>query len=146
MFIKSMKFRKRILPAWIAAMGLVIVLAAAVMNGFKTAGDLAADEKSREEYVANLGWEIDRTTLKVKTVTIPQNFGDVYENYNEIQKKAGFDLTPYKGKKVQIFTYSVLNYPEKNEEVMLHLMVSDGKVIGGDVCSAAADGFMIPIK
>lgn len=147
MFIKSMLFRKKSVPVGIAlGLFLALFLSLAAVNGLGKSADLSTDAAAREEYIENLGWEIDKTSLKIKTVKIPEKFGDVYENYNEIQKKAGFDLSLYRGKRVKIFTYSVLNYPEKPDGVMLNLMIADGRVIGGDVCTAQINGFMLPIK
>lgn len=76
-------------------------------------------------------------------VVIPQTFGDVYQNYNEIQTSQGFDLSKFKGKQVSRFTYSVLNYPGQKEYIRANLLIYKNQVIGGDVCSVFAEnGFM----
>ena len=53
------------------------------------------------------------------------------------------DLSKLKGKKVKRWTYEVTNYPKQTEGVRANLLVLDGKVVGGDICSNdAANGFM----
>ncbi|MCC8016625.1 MAG: DUF4830 domain-containing protein, partial [Clostridiales bacterium] len=44
-----------------------------------------------------MGWEF-KTDYTEKSITIPQEFNDAYNDYNEIQKNQGFDLEKYKGK------------------------------------------------
>ena len=43
------------------------------------------------------------------------------------------------------YTYQILNYPsaEKDDIIKADLLVSDGRVIGGDVYSPKLDGFII---
>ena len=79
-----------------------------------------------------------------KEIIIPAEFDDVYEKYNAIQKEQGFDLTAYCSKRVKKWTYKVTNYPnyEGSDCIRATLLVFDGKVIGGDVCSVELDGFM----
>ena len=69
------------------------------------------------------------------------NFGDVYTEYNKLQKKAGFDLYKNRGKNATVFTY-VLLYKEDTE---LHLIICDGEIIGGDIASVKLNGEMKPL-
>ena len=48
----------------------------------------------------------------------------------------------YKGKEVMRYTYEVTNYPEYEGRVYANLIVYRNKVIGGDICSADAQGFL----
>ena len=77
----------------------------------------------------------------MKEVLIPDEFDEVFERYNKIQKEAGMDLSPYHGKRVKCWTYRVLNIPDQGE-VMANLYVYKNKIIGGDISSARLDGFM----
>ena len=77
-----------------------------------------------------------------REVVIPQVFDDVYENYNAMQLRCGFDLSEYKGRQVELYTYSLSEYPGFDGEVMCDLLVLGGKVIGGNIYTAALDGFM----
>ena len=69
----------------------------------------------------------------------------IYENYNKLQKSQGYDLSLFKGVTVTQYTYEVKNYPT-DEVVLVHLLVYDGVIIGADVMSTAADGFMQGLK
>ena len=79
---------------------------------------------------------------RCKAVTIPKEFNEVYEKYNKLQKQQGFDLEDYKGKTAEVYTYAVKNYGNKKQEVRANLIVCEGQLVGGDVCSAELDGFM----
>ena len=95
-------------------------------------------------YISSLGWEVSEEPDEIKEVVIPYEFNDVYLNYNEIQKSQGFDLTDYAGERVKIWTYTVTNYPgyEDKDCIKINILVYEGCVIGGDVCSVELDGFM----
>ncbi len=96
----------------------------------------------RIEFLRQFGWEVDSTPVEEARVTIPAEFDKVYQSYNELQKKQGFDLTKYLKKDVMRYTYRVTNYPDYTGEVYVNFLVYKNKVIGGDVCSADANGFI----
>ena len=78
-----------------------------------------------------------------KTVTIPSEFGEVYERYNELQRSQGFDLSGYRSREAQVYTFAVISvHGEHTENTEAHVMVCDGKIIGGDISSPALDGGM----
>ena len=65
--------------------------------------------------------------------------------YNEIQKAQNLDLTPYAGKRAKRWTYNIKNYPGYEGDsgtVQANILVYEGAVIGGDICSTELDGFM----
>jgi hypothetical protein len=66
----------------------------------------------------------------------------VFAAYNELQRTQGLDLTPYAGKTVERYTYTVTNYNGFDGTVLANLLVYRGRVIGGDVCSADTNGFL----
>ena len=94
------------------------------------------------EWLAGEGIEVDPDSLVQDTVTIPQPFDEIYTQYNQLQLEAGFDLTPYPGSTVQRSCFTVLNYPNQEEGVLVHLLCLDGELIGGDLCSVRLDGFL----
>ncbi len=93
------------------------------------------------EYLLQLGYETDGATAETRTVQIPKTFDAVYETYNQMQKECGFDLQKYAGKKVELTTFHVTNWPDE-EEVLADVLVYKKKVIGGAIYTAAVDGFM----
>ena len=54
----------------------------------------------------------------------------------------GFDLEPYAGKEVTKYTYTVLNYPDYPENVVVDLLFDDHRMIGADITyNDAENGF-----
>ncbi|MBR4282612.1 MAG: DUF4830 domain-containing protein, partial [Clostridia bacterium] len=52
----------------------------------------AADDMERAKFLLSYGWEVSTVPLEVVQVTIPNEFNEVYEKYNELQISQGFDL------------------------------------------------------
>lgn len=104
----------------------------------------ASSPQERVAYLAQFGWSVDENSAQVKEIIIPAEFDEVYSEYNKIQLEQGFDLTKYLSKRVKKCTYTVTNYPgyEQKSCIKATLLVFDGKVIGGDICSVELDGFM----
>ncbi|MBR3810360.1 MAG: DUF4830 domain-containing protein [Clostridia bacterium] len=105
----------------------------------------ANNNKERLDFISQFGWEVNEEPEEVTEIIIPQEFDDVYNNYNEIQLSQNCDLRDYCGMRVKRFTYIIRNYPGYNENdtcVRINLLIFDGMVIGGDVCSTELSGFM----
>lgn len=106
----------------------------------------AGNAEERIAFFSQFGWEISTDPLQVKEVVIPQEFDETYEEYNQLQKTQGLDLQKYKGKRVKAWSYEILNYPGyENTDGVIHgnILVYDGVVVGGDICSVELDGFMV---
>lgn len=101
--------------------------------------------KTNEERVAfagTFGWEVSAEPAEVLEVIIPKEFDQVYLEYNALQKKQGFDLEGYAGKRCKRYSYTITNHPQAESEVRINLLIYKDRLIGGDVCSTAAEGFM----
>ena len=94
-------------------------------------------------FLTSLGYEFSGNFTE-KTFTIPFEFGLVYNNYNEIQKEVGFDLSLYKGKECVMYTYEIYNHPFG--KCNANIIVYKGDIIGGDISSVNLDGFMTPLQ
>ncbi len=85
-----------------------------------------------------------------KEITIPSEFSNVYEKYNELQRKQGFDLRRHKGKSAVSYTFNVIGYVDKSgkpdSDVQIHIIVCDGKIVAADIASTKLDGFMEALK
>lgn len=127
-----------------AALLLLLILAAAIrlIGGEKN----AASREDRLGFIAALGWEADPASETVTGVQIPDCSDGAMRDYNELMKKADYDLAPYAGKSVEQYQYELKNYPNVDQTVFLTLYVYHGKVIGGDIHTAALDGFMHELK
>lgn len=105
----------------------------------------AGNAQERAAFFSQFGWEISADPIEVKEVVIPEEFDETYSEYNEIQKSQGLDLEKYKGKRVKSWSYEIKNYPEYEDSdgvIRGNILVYDGVVIGGDICSVELDGFM----
>ncbi len=96
------------------------------------------------DFISGFGWEVINEPDDVREVMIPVEFDDVYENYNEIQRAQGYNLEKYAGERVKKWSFTVTNYPgyEEQDFIKINVLVFEGRVIGGDVCSVKLDGFM----
>ncbi len=153
MFIYSFKTTKNKLAAIILA---VIIAAAAVtvifikkdsapVNNGPLISYSAESAAQRAAFLSQFGWKISEDPVEVSEVIIPSEFDAGYTQYNEIQKLQGLDLEPYMGMRAKRWTYDILNYPGyegKTGYIRANLIVFDGRIIGGDVCSLEQGGFI----
>ena len=101
----------------------------------RSSGDAAS-------FLSQFGWNVDPEPAEEEIVTIPAEFDKVYAAYNELQKSQGLDLAKYRGKDVKRYTFNVTNYEGYDGNVLANVLVYRNRVIGGDVCSADASGFV----
>lgn len=104
----------------------------------------------RANYAKTLGYSISADSETVQNIVIPAVFGSVYENYNALQKQCGFDLSLYKGEDAVQYTYIITDYTDDSgntlDNIRMNLIIVSGRIVGGDICSAALDGFMTGLK
>ena len=145
MYIKTVKLRRPvfivlvvlIMAALLLLAGLCAVKASAGKRVYKV-----ATEAQRQSLISELGWQTGDKPVSHKTITIPDEFDDVYKSYNDLQKEQGFDLTAYRGKKAEVYTYKLYNYKGHKDTMQLTLIGCGGELIAGDVCCTELDGFM----
>ena len=65
--------------------------------------------EDRIEFIRQFGLTVNAEPLVENTVALPENFDLALNEYNEIQKLQGLDLTKYRGKRVTHVTYEVTN-------------------------------------
>ena len=139
---------------------LVVCLTASVLFGFSfltgsdsvftdgspTASDrethYAPTNEERIKFLASFGWETSSEPIEISEVIIPAEFSGTYEEYNEIQLAQGLDLRKYKNKRLKKYSYEVKNYPGEIANIRANLLIYDGMIVGGDVCSIELGGFM----
>lgn len=154
MFVVSVKsdFIKKIsiflIVAVFAVVGGVISVSsnkAATVGNFSDISLKAESHEERKAFFASFGWEISDEPVEVKETVIPAEFDESYSEYNNLQKTQNFNLEKYKNTRVKSWSYEILNYPgyETTDGVIRgNLLVCDGVVIGGDICSIELGGFM----
>ena len=105
-------------------------------------GRNAADNESRVAYLRDLGWEVTEQPVSVEELSVPEEFDETYQQYLALQQSQGFDLEPYRGKRIRRYAYEILNYPTGETGVQAGLLVYADTVIGGEVLSSQLDGFI----
>ena len=131
-FTAKLNRKKLLAIAILAAFALgALILAAPDKEEavFSSVKGLKTDQ-DRLEFIQSLGYEVDPQPLRSQQV-----------QYNELQKECGFDLEPYQGKTLSLYTYRATNYPGQ-QDVMIDLLIDKDRAAGGAVYSAALDGFM----
>lgn len=130
--------------------GIVVVLITFLTNhsakpASKSEGIRCSTTQERVDYINSFDLKTD-SKEESKEIIIPEQFNDVYNKYNEIQKQQNFDLTDYKGKTAVMYTYNITNYKD-NDNVIANLIVYDGILIGADLCDTSADnGFLVALN
>lgn len=150
MFVFSVHKRQIKMAILILCIAVVAVAFAVVSNqGVKAAKEAqlnvrAGTAEERIAYLSQFGWSVAPDPIEVSEVIIPETFDETYTQYNELQKSQGFDLSVYAAKRVKRWIYRVTDYPgyENQTCIQATLLIYDGQVIGGDICSTEIDGFM----
>ena len=153
MYIVTMKPGKK-RAGMILTAALVVALGALLFAAFRPAPEAyvaaggqkysvkAGTQEERVAFLKQFGWTVNEEPVEITEVTIPQTFNDVYETYNKIQLEQGLDLKKYAGKICKQWVDEVTNYPGGETGIRATLLIYDGKVIGGDICSPKLDGFI----
>lgn len=139
----SRKMAVCIVLAVAAALFLIVILTSI---GQKDTNRKVENAEDAAAYLETLGWEVDPASVSTQNTVLPETFDKTLSAYNQLQLEQGFDLTAQAGREITIYTFSVLNYPNANGDVMACLMTCKNRVIGGDIHSAAMDGFMHALK
>ena len=149
MNIYTFKLTKKHLVGAVVAVAVLIALLILLIPGQEAAETGATVTVKNPEdcvrYLTDLGYQPDAASGECRKVQIPKEFDAVYQAYNDMQKACGFDLQKYAGKKVDLNTYPITNWPD-GETVLADVLVYKNKVIGGAVYTAAVDGFMYGLQ
>ena len=104
--------------------------------------DNVKSAEGAKKFLEQYGWTVIETPVEECEITIPGEFDKVVNSYNEIQKQQGLDLTKYSKKTAKRYTFKITNYPSYEGTVYANVITYRGKVIGGDICSSDAKGFI----
>ena len=151
MFFYTAKFSKKkaiAIVLGIAVLLCIIVILAASFGGKDkgVSGSALKTNEDRITYLNSLGWEVEVVPLEVQNIVIPREFGDVYSEYIELQRRQGYSLEKYGGMEAVRYTYRITNYPDGNTEVVADMVLYNAVIIAGDIQCTAADGFMKELK
>ena len=135
----------RVFPAAAAAAALVFVAAAAFFALRAPVFRLRSTE-GRCAYLASLGYTADAASEELREVAIPERFDALLEEYNALQLRQGFDLRAAAGKSCLCCSFDLVGFPGWDGRVIATLYLFRGRVIAGDIHTAAADGFLRPLR
>lgn len=145
MFILNFRATKK---KAIVAIGIILIISIFAWY-FASSGKFllyrGEDLKDRCAYLSYLGYDAISDSEYESEILIPEDFSDTYNEYNNKQIEAGFDLSNYKNVKAKMFTYRIDSFG-KYSNVYAALIVYDGKIIGGDISSIENKGFILPLK
>lgn len=145
MHTDASSFTRKKAAVWvIIAAALIILLILLRWAGAQTAD--ASSAEGRERFLNSLGWEIDIDTEEYRTVHIPEKLTGVLEEYAKMQREQGYELEKYCGKSCGQYTYTVTNYPNCEDTVLVTLYVYGREIIAGDVHTSVLNGFMHGLK
>ena len=116
----------------LAVMLALTVLALIILGQFSTLNYSFSDgstHQKRMEFLSFIVVNVNETAVAVKKTVIPQEIDGNTLQYNEIQKKAGFDLLKFRGKAATIYSYSLI----ENSQKVVTIVVVDNKIIAGDI-------------
>lgn len=147
MMILSTKITKaKILTAALVCACIALIIIVSIPPAESDTSGNTYSAKTNEErisFLENFGWEVAAEPIEVVDVIIPTSFDETYDTYNKLQESQGLDLEAFKGMKAKRYTYKIENYPdEENSEIHANLLVSEDRIIAGDVSSVDLGGFM----
>lgn len=143
MFTFRLKLSKdRVLIALCAA----LAVASLVWHffAFSTVLPNGETEANRKEFLEELGYTVTADSTAAKSVFLPEKFDWVYTSYNELQGRAEFDLSRYRGCEARLYTYK-LGRIHDLKEATASLLVYRDKIIGGDISSLEKGGVCLPL-
>ena len=131
----------------IVALSVLALLILILIVHFLSGGDKnAATKEDRMAFLESLGWQADPETEEANSVRIPDCSEGAMADYNALMQKGGYNLSDYEGKSVDQYQYQLKNYSGCEQTVWVTLYVWQGRVIGGDIHTAALDGFMHELR
>lgn len=154
MMIFTAKFtRKKAALAVILAglvVGLVIVLAGlpgetSPSDPGGNAGQIS-DNSGRVAFLEAYGWQVESEPVETLQLLLPEQLEGAWAAYSDLQQRQGFDLSPYCGKRVERFTYTVTNYPGISQGVQANLYLCEDTVVAGDIFCTGENGFQTTLE
>lgn len=132
-------------------LGVLLFIGAGIWGLFRLSnvgdnGICGETNSDRLAYIEGFGWDAGIIHTEVCEVRIPAEFDEAYEEYNALQREQGFDLRKYRACTVKKYTYNITRSDGESAQtavpILANLLVLDGEIIGADISSAEANGFV----
>ena len=145
MMVMTAKFNFKKVMMILGAVAAVILALILMLGGNQpeaapTASAAMDSNEQRIQFLRDLGWEVNPQPVESGKVKIPKDTSSVYERYNNLQKSQGYDLSQFAGKKVMRYVYQVTNEGSASAPIYATMLISGGKMIGGDMTDTGAGG------
>ena len=141
----TVKFFAVLALSFAVLLGLILsgntAIISASSNGAVNLSDIKTED-DRVAFIEQFGLRVKGAAVESKSFVIPDNFDRALAGYNEVQKRQGLDLSKYAKKKVTRYTYELEDYEGYDGDVLVNLLLYRNRVIGCDVSSASAEGFV----
>lgn len=106
-----------------------------------TCDELGSYSLKTDGFLEQFSIEVVPETAKTRSITIPMEFNNTYNQYNDLQKKIGLDLSRYKGRTAEEITYEL-----KNSEIKYAvLLVYEDRVIGAHLTNGEYGQSNLPL-
>ena len=122
-------------------MALLIVLTGRMPDSEPAQQPELTTNEERVSYLDSLGWQVAPEPVETLQFLLPAQLEGTYLAYNELQLTQGFDLTPYCGNQLSRYTYTVTNYPNRQDGVQVNLYLYENRPVAGDILCPGEDGF-----
>ena len=137
----------------VVAVILAGILAAAVLllvgrsgGGQDAAAWQLTGNADRIAYLESMGWQVEEEPVETLQLLLPEQLEGAWAAYSDLQQRQGFDLSPYCGKRVERFTYTVTNYPGISQGVQANLYLCEDTVVAGDIFCTGENGFQTTLE
>ncbi|MDR0984068.1 MAG: DUF4830 domain-containing protein [Ruminococcus sp.] len=104
------------------------------------------NNENKVNYLNINGLNVDETPFIEEEVTVPEKWNKVYEDYNEVQRRQGYNLSDYKGKKVIRNVYEVKNYNDGEKNIYAEVLTYNDKIIASSIFEMTQDGFIRSVE
>ncbi len=123
---------------------IIILLALQAYSALSYQTVSAETSQQRCEFLRQLGYNVDEDSEIIRQTVLPTVFSQPFEEYNNLQKTAGYDLSLYKGYAALLYEYEIEHH--SNSQQTARLIVHNNKIIGGDICETRLNGEIFALK
>lgn len=143
MYIYSVTLTKEKIALLLVFLLLALLGAGCLLSLFSKDG-IRDTNHERRRFLEEMGYQTEKRAYLEERVVLPEEFDAYYQEYEALQKKQGFSLEAYRGKRVKKYTYRIIGQAEDN--LYANLFFYKNRLIGADLhCPSLQNGFVKPL-
>ena len=104
-------------------------------------GATPLDDEKLRRILLEKGIAVSGEDPEISNIRIPEEFDNVYLQYNDLQKAAGYSIEDYKGENAVLFTYRLSDSVSGSVNVIVY----KNRIIGGDISVDTYGTDMLPL-